>query len=76
MKSTYRLALEAVIGLGEWTTTKELDVTLLEVWGNKYDAGMCCNSFMRDGFIEYFCDGDWRVNLVLDDLIEDDASIV
>ncbi len=64
----YDEALKRVVSQGEWITTKKLDAILLEVWGNKYDAGMCCNSFMRHGFIDYFCDGDWRIEIREEDL--------
>lgn len=44
-----------------WITTRELDRILLEVWGNDYDAKMCCNSMMLNGYIDYYCDGDWQL---------------
>lgn len=56
---------------GGWITTKELDAVLLEQWGNEYDAGMHCNSLMRRGLIDYFCDGDWRIEITREELMEE-----
>lgn len=57
----YDTAILKIAEHGQWITTKKLDEILFEVWGNKYDAGMCCNSFMRQGLIDYAGDGDWEI---------------
>jgi polyhydroxyalkanoate synthesis regulator protein len=61
LQTPYEKALDAVIKTAQngWITTKVLDAILLEHMGK--DAGMCCNSFMRQGFIDYVGDGDWEV---------------
>ena len=62
----YEKALRKLLEHGsEWITTKKLDALLLEVWENEYDAGMCCNSMLRQGWIDYFCDGDFKALLVI-----------
>ncbi len=62
--------LRKLIAAGMWITTKQLDQILLEVWSNEYDAKMHGNSLMRRGFIDYYCDGDWKVEITLEELEE------
>lgn len=60
--------LRRLLSIGEWVTTKQLDAILLEEWGNEYDARMHCNSMMRRGLIDYHCDGDWSIDVTLEEL--------
>jgi hypothetical protein len=48
--------------------TKVLDKILLEEHGNKYDAGMHCNSMLRRGLIDYQGDGDWEIFVTKEEL--------
>jgi hypothetical protein len=63
MNNNDEKALRKLLAIGEWFTTAQLDAVLLEVWENTYDAGMHCNSLMRRGFIDYKCDGDWKLDI-------------
>lgn len=63
-----------LLSKGNWITTKELDAILLECWGNKYDAGMHCNSMMRRGLIDYHCDNDWEICITYEELTEDENA--
>lgn len=57
--------------LRTWITTKELDAILLQEWGNDYDAKMHCNSMLRRGLIDYWCDGDWSIDITKEEIEEE-----
>lgn len=45
-----------------WIETKKLDEILNSFYKKNHDAAMHCNSLMRRGLIEYFGDGEWKIN--------------
>lgn len=55
-------------------STKCLDHILEEAWGDKYNAGMHCNSMMRRGIIDYIGDDDWEILVTKEDLDSEEQS--
>lgn len=68
MMSETEILVKLLEVTGHWISTKELDRVLLEVWGNDHDAKMHCNSMLRRGLIDYHCDGDWTIDITLEEL--------
>lgn len=64
------IVLRKLYEAGEWISTKKLDAIFLEVWGDKQNAGMHCNSLMHRGFIDYAGDGEWRTDIEKEDFDE------